>query len=357
MQSALSTASSRRVFWVVVTLVALIAIWWITKLIPHTIAIFTIAAFIAFGARPTMTLLVKAHVPKWLAIVLIYVILIAIVVLLMLVIVPMAVVQSQLLVANIPTYAQALNGWVVELRDALQDRLPMLQIPTIDVAQIGADRLGAFASGTLVSLGALVIDTATWLFIAFAATVLSFYFLLNDDALTDGFTLLFPTHRRATARKIVAEVTEVFGRYIFGQIAVSAITGIVIAGLSAAIGFKYPLIIGLISAVAYAVPVIGMVIAQIIALVLCAPQGGWMMLWVQVIMFTMARISDMILVPRIMGSTIGVSPIGVMFAVFAGGELFGMPGLILGIPAAALIKILWRYIGPWLHKASEKSTS
>ena len=55
-----------------------------------------------------------------------------------------------------------------------------------------------------------------------------------------------------------------------------------------------------------------------------------MMIWVQVIMFGMARISDNVLVPKIMGKSVGVSPIGAMFAVFAGGELFGVPGLILG---------------------------
>jgi predicted PurR-regulated permease PerM len=63
----------------------------------------------------------------------------------------------------------------------------------------------------------------------------------------------------------------------------------------------------------------------------------------------------MVLVPKIMGTSIGVSPIGVMFAVFAGGELFGFPGLILGIPAAALIKILWRYFSPWLHASSDST--
>lgn len=355
MQTALSSAASRRVFWIVVTLVGLIAVWWVAKLIPHTIAIFTIAAFIAFGVRPMVTLLGRVRVPKWLAITLVYIVLVLVVVLLVLVIVPMAALQSQLLIANMPTYAQAIHGWAIDMRAALQSRLPMLQIPSVDVTQIGADRIGAFATGTIASLGTLVINTATWLFIAFAAIVLSFYFLLNDESISEGFTLLFPPRRRATARKILTEVTDVFGRYIFGQLLVSAITGIVIAGASAAIGFKYPLIIGLISAVAYAVPVIGMVVAQLIALVLCAPQGGWMMLWVQVVMFVMARISDMVLVPRIMGSTIGVSPIGVMFAVFAGGELFGIPGLILGIPAAALVKILWRYLGPWLHATDNTS--
>ncbi len=357
MQTALSTAASRRVFWVVVTLVALIAVWWITRLIPHTIAIFTIAAFIAFGVRPSVMLLMRWRVPKWLAIVLIYVVLVLIVALMPLIIVPMLVAQGQALVSNVPSYAHAVHGWVIYLRDALESRFPLLQIPSVDIAQIGAQHIGNVAGGTLASIGVFALNAATWLFIAFAAIVLSFYFLLNDENLADGFTLLFPVSRRATARKILSEVTDVFGKYIFGQIVVSAITGIVIAGLTAAIGFKYPLIIGLISAVAYAVPVIGMLVAQVIALVLCAPQGGWMMLWVQVVMFCMARVSDMVLVPRIMGSSIGVSPIGVMFAVFAGGELFGIPGLILGIPAAALVKILWRYLSPSLYSAKDTSVA
>ncbi len=100
---------------------------------------------------------------------------------------------------------------------------------------------------------------------------------------------------------------------------------------------------------AYAIPIIGMLIAQLIALPITLPQGVWMIVWVQVMMFGVARISDNVLVPKIMGHSVGVSPIGAMFAVFAGGELFGIPGLILGIPAAALIKILWRYfMAPWI---------
>ena len=99
-----------------------------------------------------------------------------------------------------------------------------------------------------------------------------------------------------------------------------------------------------------------MLIAEIIAVPMCVPQGLFMVLSVQVIMFGMARISDNVLVPKIMGESVGVSPIGAMFAVFAGGELFGIPGLILGIPAAALIKIVWRYfMAPWLHAQLDRN--
>ncbi len=211
-------------------------------------------------------------------------------------------------------------------------------------------------TATLASLGAIAVNTATGFFIAFSAIILSFFFLLNDKQIAEGFASMFPSRKRQTARKLAAEVTELFGNYISGQIIVSAITGIVVAIACAIIGFKFSLIIGIISGVAYAIPIIGMLIAELIAIPMCAPQGVWMILWVQVIMFGMARISDNVLVPKIMGQSVGVSPIGAMFAVFAGGELFGIPGLILGIPAAALIKILWRYfMAPWIATQLEKS--
>lgn len=355
MQGALTSASARRIFWIVVTIVALLAVWWIARLIPHTLAIFAVAAFVGFGARPAVRRLEQLRIPKWLAIAIIYLVLVLIVAIVLLIVIPMAVDQARTLVSNAPLYVSIVQGWLTNARDALAVRFPTLQIPSVNIAQSTAQGLGGFASGALSSIGAIVIDAATWVFVAFAAIVLSFYFLLNDDQLAEGFALLFPVRRRATARKIVTEVTDVFGRYILGQLIVSTATGIVIAGFTAAIGFKYSLIIGLISAIAYAVPVIGMLIAQVAALVLSAPQGGWMMLWVQVIMFGMARVSDMILVPKVMGSSIGVSPIGIMFAVFAGGELFGFWGLIFGIPAAALIKILWRYLGASLFSTETHS--
>jgi predicted PurR-regulated permease PerM len=88
-----------------------------------------------------------------------------------------------------------------------------------------------------------------------------------------------------------------------------------------------------------------MIIAHVIAIGLAAPQGIWTVIWVQVIMFVIGRISDNVLGPKIMGQATGISPIGVMFVVFAGGELFGLPGLLFAIPLAALIKILWSHFG------------
>jgi len=341
----------RRILTTISVIAVLVLLWIFAEHIPRTIAIFLTAAFIAFGVQPVVVRL-QRRVPKVVAVTIVFAVLVLIVVVGLVVIVPLTIAQTQVLATNAPSYISSVQSWLTDAQDALQRHVPGLKIPqhAFDIGQLSTQRLTDLASTTIASIGGILLSTATAFFIFFSAIVLSVFFLLNDTKIAEGFAAMFPVRRRETARKVANEVTEVFGSYISGQVLVSAITGVVVAALSAIIGFKFSLILGIITAVGYAVPVIGMVIAQLIAIVLCAPQGGWMVLWVQVIMFGMGRISDNILVPKIMGLSVGVSPIGVMFAVFAGGELFGIPGLLLGIPAAAIVKILWRYFAsPYLH--------
>jgi predicted PurR-regulated permease PerM len=350
-QASLSGGLLRRTGWIAALIVVILAAWWLVIHIPRTITIFVIAAFIAFGVGPIAQRLGN-RMPKPLAITVVFAGLLLIVAIGLVIVVPLTAEQMQLLATNLPGYAGAAQGWLVGAETSFEQHFPQLNLPASDfnIGRLAGTQLSGFISGLLTGLGTFAINTATALFMAFSAIILSFFFLLNDTQIAEGFASMFPASKRDTARKLSAEVTALFGSYISGQVIVSAITGTVIALATAVIGFKFSLIVGIISGVAYAIPIIGMLIAQIIAIPLCAPQGLWMVIWVQIIMFVMARISDNVLVPKIMGESVGVSPIGAMFAVFAGGELFGIPGLILGIPVAALIKILWRYfVGPWIQ--------
>jgi predicted PurR-regulated permease PerM len=300
----------------------------------------------------------ERRMPKAVAISIVFVGLIVVVGLFLVIVVPLTINQLQVLAANVPTYATTLQSWALSAETSLDRHFPMLKIPAtgFNFGKIGGAQFSGAVTATLASIGTIALNTATAFFIAFSAIILSFFFLLNDTQISETFTSLFPPSRRETARRLAAEVTALFANYISGQIIVCAITGAVIAIACAIIGFKFSLIIGIISGVAYAIPIIGMLVAEIIAIPVSAPQGLWMIVGVQIIMFFMARISDNVLVPKIMGKSVGVGPIGSLFAVFAGGELFGVPGLILGIPAAALIKILWRYfMAPWINSRYEKS--
>lgn len=352
MQTAV-TENGRRRYWIAAgaLLFCALALLFFTH-IPKTVAIFVIAAFVASAVAPIVAWLEGQRLPRAWAIAAVYTVLILFTVVVLVIVVPESVAQSQQLIANTPAYLHATQEWAIHAQAALRQRFPEANVPAepLNIQAFGAQRVSEIVSFTIASLGAFAINIATGLFIAFSALILSFFFLLNHERLAEGFAGFFPPSKRAMARRLSIEAVGVFGGYIAGQVIVSLITGVVIGVVTALFGFKFALLIGIVSAIGYAIPIIGMLVAQLIALMLSAPQGLFVVIAVQAVMFGMARISDSILVPKIMGGTVGVSPITVMFAVFAGGELFGLPGLILGIPAAAIARLLWRYfLGPWLH--------
>ncbi|HEV2262665.1 MAG TPA: AI-2E family transporter [Candidatus Rubrimentiphilum sp.] len=352
----MSTINWRRVAFILAGIVVFAFALWFAARIPKTITIFVIAAFVASAVHPIVAQLEGRKVSRPLAITLVFTLLIVLAVVCVIVVMPMIFAQSQALMANVPGYLHTVQAWMLSLQAAIQRRFPGAQLPPqfFNLQQLSVEHVTAILTAGLASLGAFALNVATALFIALSALILSVFMLLNQQQLAEGFAAIFPTRRRQTALALASQATHVFGTYIAGQVIVSAITGILIALITWPLGFRFALLLGLISAVAYAVPVVGMLVAHVAGAILAAPQGLWMILWVEVIMFGIARLSDNLLVPKIMGSSVGLSPVGVLFAVFAGGELFGVPGLILGIPAAALIKLIWGYfIGPWVHAQIE----
>lgn len=351
----MNTALVRRILWWAAGAITLLFMLWLAAKIPRTITIFVIAAFIAFGVQPIVVHLEERGMKRPLAIILIYAVLFILTTVGIVLVVPATLEQSQVLIANAPEYLKTSQGWIVGFETMLRTRFGHSSVPATfgNVQNMASAKIGALLTGTLASLGTLLINTATAIFIGLSALILSFFFLLQDRQIADAFAGMFPENRRGTARELVTEITRIFGSFISGQAIVSAVTGIVIAVGLALVGFKYALILGIISAIAYAIPIVGMLAAHVIGAIIAAPQGLGMILWVQAILFTVARISDNLLVPKIMGQSVGVSPIGVMFAVFAGGELFGLPGLLLGIPAAALVKVLWRFFVAPVLRASD----
>lgn len=318
----------RRVLRGVVLLVFATLAWILIARIPRTTTIFLIGALIAFAVEPVAQRL-QRRVPKATAIVTVYAALALLVGLGFAIVLPVLSEQVRKLAAELPSYVSVVQHW--------------------NIARAPNDRIGEIAGVAVTSVGKFLADTADGFFVIFSAIAVSIFFVAYDKQVADGFASLFQESQREGAQKLSAEIAETFGRYILGQATVSAITGLVIALLSTLVGFKLPWVLFLITFVGYSIPMFGMITAHLIAILLSAPQGAAMIIWIQVIMLVAGQISDNILVPKIMGKKVGVSPIGIMFAVFAGGELFGFIGLLLAIPLAALVNILWRSFGlRWL---------
>jgi predicted PurR-regulated permease PerM len=318
---------------------------WLIAHIPRTLTVFVIAAFIAFGVNPIVAWLTR-RVPRGLAIGIVYTGLLATIVVLVVLIVPALLAQVTNLASNAPTYVTTVQDWIDNLQTALRARLGHTVLPsgTADLRDLLASKVALAFNAGITSITAILVDTVTAAFIGISAIVLSAFFVYRGEHITDFVDEFFPPERRAAVRALVAELANVFGAYVSGQLALCAITGALIYALTTFAGLRYALLLGILSGIAYAIPFIGQIFAHLLATILAAPQGGYEILWVNAIVFVVARVSDNLLVPRIMSKSVGISPIVVMFAVFAGGELFGLPGLLLGIPVAAMTMVVWRFI-------------
>ena len=334
----------RRTLIVIVVAVVIVAAIVFAAHIPRTISLFLIAAFIAFGAHPLVKRL-EFRMPRAAAIVVVYVGLLSVLVIVALVVVPISYAQILTLVSHAPQYAEASQDLVGRaertLRDLLGNRVPLPSYTELQ-SQVGV-RVGAFLTSAIAQLGSLVVGAFTALVVGVSALILSVFFLLQGRDVRNGILTFIPPSRRAGVAALLHELVEVFGHFVAGQALLCTIVGVAVWLLLFPAHFSFALLVAVICALGYAVPFVGMLVAQVVAAMLAIPQGTGMVIWVTVAIFVVGRVADNVLVPKIMARSVGVSPITVMFAVFAGGELFGLPGLLLGIPAAALLKVLFGY--------------
>jgi len=155
MQTALGGDIWRRIGAIAAALAVALIAYWLVRHIPRTIAIFVIAAFIAFGVQPVAARL-ERRMPKPLAISIVFVGLLLAVAILLVIVVPLTVNQVQLLAANIPSYATTAQGWLISMESSFNAHFPTLQIPAYELnfGKIGASQIAGVVAAAVASLAA-----------------------------------------------------------------------------------------------------------------------------------------------------------------------------------------------------------
>ena len=209
------------------------------------------------------------------------------------------------------------------------------------LTEIGG-RLGGLARELLLS-GMAVLNLLGLLLIT---PVVAFYLLKDWDRITAGVLALVPEDRRARWLGIAGDVDRALAGFVRGQLLVMAADAVLYAAGWLAIGLPYALVLGLLAGLLAIVPFLGPLFALITAL--AVGFGSWgadpVMLGAVVGVFLLVQaIEGSVLSPRLVGSQVGLHPVLVLFAVFAGGELAGVLGVFLAVPVAAVALVLLRH--------------
>ena len=185
--------------------------------------------------------------------------------------------------------------------------------------------------------------------------VVSFYLLRDWDLMMAKIRSLLPRDNEERIVSLAGECHEVLGAFVRGQLLVMVALGVIYAAGLMLVGLELGLLIGLIAGLAAIVPYMGFVIGIGAALIAGLFQFGgdlYPMVGIVAVFMVGQALEGMVLTPLLVGDRIGLHPVAVIFAILAGGELFGFTGVLLALPLAAVIMVLVRHLKD-LYKDSQ----
>ncbi len=176
--------------------------------------------------------------------------------------------------------------------------------------------------------------------------VLAFYFLRDFDIMKAKMTSLIPIKRRAYIVGLFSELDQALGNFIKGQLLVALILSVIYSiGLTIA-GCPASLLVGLIAGFANLVPYLGIALGFVPAVLLTYLSGNplWAVIFAGMTFIVGQLLEGMVITPKIVGDSVGLHPVVVMLALIIGGGYFGFVGMILALPAAAVLMVLLKRI-------------
>jgi len=177
--------------------------------------------------------------------------------------------------------------------------------------------------------------------------VVAFYLLRDWDIMLAKIRGLLPRDREEQSVSLAKECHDVLGAFVRGQLLVMLALGVIYSAGLMLVGLELGLLIGLMAGIAAIVPYMGFIIGIGAALIAGLFQFGgdlYPMLGIVAVFMVGQALEGTVLTPLLVGDKIGMHPVAVIFAILAGGELFGFTGVLLALPVAAVIMVLIRHV-------------
>jgi predicted PurR-regulated permease PerM len=334
-------AADKRLNW----LFAIAAVGWLMYLLAPVLTPFIASALLAYIGDPLADRLERLKLPRTLAVVTVFLLTFLLIGLLVLLVGPLIRSQISALLAALPDIiANVEQEWLPKL-------MQLLDIEAGEDIGFGAfldrygDMAGSWGSTILKSVSKSGGAVAAAVLSLFLVPIVTFYLLRDWDRIMAHLGALIPSQQRATVLQLAHQTDEVLGGFLRGQLLVMlALAFIYSLGLSL-VGLKFAVAIGVVSGLVSFVPYLGFVFGIGLAALTVAlePNPLWLMVGV-IATFTIAQVLEgSVLTPKLVGDRIGLHPVIIIFAVAAGGQLFGFFGILLALPAAAVLSVLVQF--------------
>ena len=296
--------------------------------------------------RPLLRLLEKMRIPRMWGILILFVVAIGLITALVFLVLPFLKIQFHNLVAEFPTYfSQLLLKIDTFLRSSIFASYykeldfnidTLLETGLGDIGKFFTDAIGGIASGVTSFISAF-----TGLILAIVTVPFILFYLLKDgEKLPRFFVKMLPPRMRKDVTLILHDADHQISSYIQGQILVAICIGVMVSIGFFIIGMEYALLLGVLAMFTSVVPYLGPLIAITPAVIIAIVTSPIMLIKLAAVWTIVQLVEGKFISPQIMGKSLQIHPITIIFVLLTAGSLFGVAGVVLGIPGYALLKVV-----------------
>lgn len=341
--SPVLTAKNHLTFWIGTFAVFLLFVWAFgDMLLP-----FVLGGAIAYLLDPLVEWLGRRKVPRWLAA-------LAIVGLFVIFVLSLLVITIPLLYRQIAQLAETAPGYIDQLSEMLSPYIAQIQAHTGDgerttlqealqnnignVLDMSAGVLGKLASGGQAFAGFMTLVVLT--------PIVSFFLLKEWTYMSKWIDNLLPRGSYTTVKRLLGEIDHKLSGFVRGQITVAFLLGVIYAAALTVARLDFGFLIGLLAGVLSIVPLVGSTVGLLAGTIVAWLQSGdWSYVGVIAAIFIVGQIIEgNIIAPKVLGKSVGLHPLWILFALLAGGSAFGLVGVLLAVPVAAVIGVLGSFV-------------
>lgn len=337
--------------WLILAII--VASGWLLYLLAPVITPFAISAVLAYFGDPFVDRLEKAKLWKWtlgrtVAVSIVFILMVVLITVVLVILVPLLIDQIRLLILRLPEWmdwfsASALPwfagklGFDVASFDA-EHMSQMLKDYWKEISSAAFKLIDFISKGGMAAV-ALLTNLVL-------IPVVTFYLLRDWDLLMRGIHDLLPRNMEAEITRLVKEVDEVLGAFLRGQLMVMLALGVIYTIGMSLIGIEFAVLIGMGAGLLSIVPYLGSIVGVVVAAgaAIFQFQDSFHLVMVLLVFGLGQTAEGMYLTPKLVGDQIGLHPVTVIFAVLAGGQLFGFLGILVALPVAAALNVLVRHV-------------
>jgi predicted PurR-regulated permease PerM len=323
--------------WTIVMVLIAIAGAWALYLVRQALVLIYVSVLLAIGFSPLVRLIerqqllpIGSRIPRWLAILIVYLAILGVLAGIAFVILPPFITQAREFATHVPQLVDRAQRWLIG-HGILQERKSLGEI--VQQAPAGSD----VVSTMLLTFWGL----AGGMLGVVSVVILTFYLLVDTESVFGATVRLFPKHRRLRVHAVSRQITIKVSAWLTGQLMLAAIIGATSAIWLGLLGISYFYVLALIAAVGETIPIVGPIMAAIPGIAIALGQSWQLALVVAALYLAQQQLEANILVPKLMERQLGLPPVAIMVALLLGGALLGIPGAILAVPTAAILQVLF----------------